>query len=145
MNRRLPCRTPAGIALALACLAPMSCGGSGDSDLHPVHGEVFFNGKPASGAAVHFHPVDEEEGSPAYATVQDDGSFRLSTRGTFDGAEAGDYRVTISWPKEERIEGELVYGPDQLGDRYRNPETSNLKFTVVAGENEVPRFDLKVE
>ena len=43
--------TPVRVALALACLAPLS-GGGGDAVLNPVHGELFFNGKSASGVAV---------------------------------------------------------------------------------------------
>ncbi len=133
---------PARAALVLACLAPLSCGKSGDAVLNPVRGEVFFNGKPASGAAVHFHPVDEE-GSPAFATVQDDGSFELSTYGKNDGAEVGDYIVTINWREETKVDGETMNGPDLLGERYSTPKTSSLRATVIEGENVVPRFDLE--
>ena len=136
-----------GCALSWAVLGLLSCllPGCGDSKykVYPVHGEVFFDGQPASGATIHFHPVDTAR-PPAFATVQPDGSYELSTYGEDDGAVAGDYLVTLNWIDEEKIDGEMVAGPDRLGGHYARAESSGLKATVDAGEdNEVPRFDLK--
>jgi len=75
--------------------------------------------------------------------VEEDGSFQLSTFGTNDGAEPGDYAVTLNWRDEEKVDGETLYGPDRFGERYSKPDKPTLKATVSAGENEVPRFDLK--
>ncbi len=91
---------------------------------------------------VHFHPLNDEERSAAYAEVQVDGSFQLSTYATNDGAEEGDYVVTINWRTEERVDGETIVSPDRMGERYSKRETSGLKATVNAGENVVPRIDL---
>jgi len=130
--------------LAAACCLPLACSGSDpDPEVHPVWGEVFLNGEPAAGAVVHFHPVDKDEGSPAFAVVQEDGSFQLSTYGTNDGAQPGDYIVTLNWCDEEKVDGEMINGPDHFGDRYSTPAKSKLHATVTAGENVVPRFDLK--
>jgi hypothetical protein len=128
----------------LFCFLPLACS-SPPPEVHPVYGEVFLNGQPASGAVIHFHPVDGDECSPAFATVKRDGSFELSTYASNDGAEVGDYRVTLVWcdetPGEER---ETIYGPDRFCGRYSNPKTSGLLATVSPGENKVPKFDLKV-
>lgn len=125
------------------CLVPMACGSS-PPETYPVSGEVFFDGKPAGGAAIVFHPARKADDlSQAYATVQEDGSFELSTYGTHDGAEAGEYVVTMTWADEERVDGELITRPDRMGGHYSNPKASTFKVTVVAGENVVPRFDLK--
>ncbi len=130
--------------LVFVCFLPMACSSSAtEVPVYPVRGEVFFNGKPASGAAVHFHPRDEETGSPAFAIVDEDGSFELSTRGTNDGAEAGDYIVTINWSIETKVDGDTINGPDLLGDRYSKLTTSTLRATVEPDENVVPRYDLK--
>ena len=129
--------------LVFVCLLPMACSRSA-TGVYPVRGEVFFNGQPASGAVVHFHPLDKEECSPAFAEVEEDGSFQLSTFANYDGAEAGEYVVTINWRDVTPVEGdETIVGTDRLGERYSKPQTSKLKVTVVAGENVVPRFDLK--
>ena len=131
-------------ALVILCFLPPGCSRSSDqAGVYPVRGEVYFNGQPASGAVVHFHPLNDEERSPAFAEVQDDGSFELSTYGSHDGAEAGDYVVTINWRDEERVDGETIVGPDRLGERYSKRASSTLKATVSEGENVVPRFDLK--
>jgi hypothetical protein len=130
-------------ALVVVCLIPLACNHPATKEVYPVRGEVFFNGQPAKGALVHFHPVDEEECAPAFAEVQEDGSFQLTTTDTFDGAEAGDYVVTINWRDEEKVDGETISGPDRLGERYSRPATSKLKATVTAGENVVPRYDLE--
>jgi hypothetical protein len=128
--------------LVLMCCLPMACGRPATDDrVYPVRGEVFFNGEPASGAVIHFHPLDKE-GSPAFATVDEEGSFELSTYGTNDGAEPGDYIVTINWREETKVDGDTINGPDLLGERYSKPKTSTLKATVTEGENVVPRFDL---
>jgi hypothetical protein len=95
-------------------------------------------------ATIHFHPVDESR-PPAFATVQGDGSYELSTYAEDDGAAAGDYLVTINWIREEKIDDEVVTSPDKLGGRYARKESSGLKATIGEEENEVPRFDLKKE
>lgn len=130
------------VILAVACLVSMGCGSS-TVELYPVRGEVFLSGQPAGGAVVHFHPVDAELCSPAFATVQEDGTFQLSTYGTNDGAEPGDYVVTLNWRDEQKVDDEIVNGPDRFGERYSKPATSTLNVTVTAGENVVPRYDLK--
>jgi hypothetical protein len=131
-------------AVVAVCFLPLACGNSeGRTEVYPVWGEVFLNDAPAAGALVHFHPVGDDERAPAFAVVQDDGSFELSTFATNDGAEPGDYVVTLNWRDEEKIDGEMINGPDRFHDRYSSRGKSNLHATVEAGENVVPRFDLK--
>src|SRR5207249_3372518 len=108
----------------------------------PVHGEVYFDGQPASGAMVHFHPLNDEERAPAFAEVKADGSFELSTFGTNDGAEEGDYVVTVNWRTEERVDGDIIVSPDRMGERYAKRELSTLKATVTEGDNLIPCFEL---
>ena len=131
-------------AVVAVCFLPLACGNSdGGPEVYSVSGEVFLNGVPAAGALVHFHPADNDERAPAFAVVQEDGSFELSTFGTNDGAEPGDYIVTLNWCDEERVDGEMINGPDRFHDRYSSRAKSNLHATVEPGENVVPRFDLK--
>jgi len=131
--------------LVFACFLPLACGSSETgAPLYPVRGEVFFKGQPTSGAVIHFHPVDEKDGSPAFGTVGADGSFELTTFDSNDGAEAGEYIVTINWREERKDDdGETVIGRDRLGERYSKRAGSTLRAKVSAGENVVPRFDLK--
>lgn len=127
--------------LALSAF-PMACG-SGNARVDPVRGEVFVQGKPAEGAAVHLHPRDKEKCRPAFATVEADGTFQMTTFAKNDGAVPGDYVVTIVWRDERTEDGETIYSADKLGDRYSKADTSTLKATVTTGANELPRFELK--
>lgn len=127
--------------LVLVCLLPIGCG-KATAKVYPIRGEVFCNGEPAPGALVHFHPIDQENSSPAFATVEDDGTFQLTTRVENDGAREGDYIVTVNWRDEKEVDGERIIGPDRLGGRYSKPDASNLQATVIGGQNEVFRFEL---
>ena len=76
------------ILLAAAALASSSCSGT---TLCSVHGQVFYEGKPADGAVVYFHPqkdqgptgdAQDELNSMTdipTAKVKADGSFELAT------------------------------------------------------------------
>jgi hypothetical protein len=116
--------------------------------VYPVKGSVFADGKPAERAQVIFHPVGEGEQKrqTASAEVAADGSFALNTYTAGDGAAAGDYAVTISWPSgSSPIGGDAESGPDRFGDRYTNRQTSGLKATVKEAPTEIPRFNLKTK
>lgn len=131
--------------LVLLCFFPLACSKPDTKvKVYPVRGKVFFNGQPAGGAVIHFHPkFDTKSGTAAFADVKEDGSFRLSTFGSDDGAAAGDYIVTIGWSDEKKVDGETVTSPDRMGERYSKRGASTLKATVNTGENVVPRFDLR--
>jgi hypothetical protein len=119
------------------------CGSSEDRlRVYPLRGELFVKGQPASGASVVLHPRDKEKGRAAFATVQADGTFKLSTYANFDGAAAGEYAVTISWCDERQEEGEIIASADKLGDQYSKHHQTSLATTVQAGKNEPLRFDL---
>jgi hypothetical protein len=139
--RRL-CRVFAVTLLALACA---SCSSKSSQTgvtkpVHPVRGKLFVAEKPAVGAFVLFIPVNEPPDSPVprpRATVQEDGSFQLSTYGENDGAPVGDYRITVVWGVDGRDD------EDRLQGRYADPDRSGLKHTVKEGPNEIPAFKLR--
>jgi hypothetical protein len=142
MNRRAEFRVLFASLWGFACCVILGCGDQSKFTTHPVHGEVFVDGQPATGAEVHFHPV-EKEAPPAVGTVDDEGGFDLTTYSTSDGAAAGDYIVTINWRDERPGDGEIIVGPDRLGERYSKRNVSKLTATVSDGETIVDRFDLK--
>jgi hypothetical protein len=139
----LPCRL--GRLLAASCLLAgvASCGSAASGPgkpVFPVRGQVFVNDQPAAGAFVLFIPVNEpaEPADPRpRATVEADGSYSLSTYGENDGAPAGEYFVTVTWPVDGRDD------EDRLRGRYREPRRSRLTATVKDGPTEVPAFRLK--
>src|SRR5262249_55119177 len=111
-------------AAVLALLLSASCAQDHRKPLYPVRGQVFVQGQPARDAFVIFPPLHSTDPYPtkAFARVAADGSFRLTTYQTGDGAPAGDYAVTVWWRKVTKAGEEK--GPDQLHGRYRDPQTS---------------------
>jgi hypothetical protein len=67
--------------------------GCGKGSVTKVEGVVTLDGKPLPGATVSFVPVGE--GKPAFGRTDNDGSFRLTTFRTDDGALPGEYQVTV--------------------------------------------------
>ena len=132
----------ATIIVFVVCL-PTGCGSKRPGvKVYPVRGEVFFKGDPAAGATIHFHPV-EAKSPTAFAKVDEDGSFRLSTFGTFDGAAAGDYVVTVSRRDEKNVDGDIVVSPDAFGDRYSKRDQSKIKVTIEKDERILDAIELK--
>jgi hypothetical protein len=74
--------------------ASILAAGCGKNRLHKVEGVVTLNGNPLAGATVQFVPDDG--GRPANGLTGDDGSFKLTTYNTGDGARAGGYKVTVT-------------------------------------------------
>jgi hypothetical protein len=91
-----------------------------------------------------FHLVTDPAKKPvraADALVEPDGTFTLSTYTANDGAPAGDYVVTVVWPKP--LYDDLGKpGPNQLPANYAKVETTPLKAIVKAGANDFT-FELR--
>ncbi len=113
--------------------------------LHPVHGKIFFERKPAHGAVIVLHPANDP--SPAAprpsGLVGTDGSFTLGTFEPGDGAPAGDYLAAIAW-FEDRAKRNPVTGevPNKLPNRYSDPWTAKLPITIKEGPNKLQPFHL---
>ncbi|HVL14521.1 MAG TPA: hypothetical protein VM529_18250 [Gemmata sp.] len=113
--------------------------------VYPAGGALLHNGKAAVGAIVILHPAD-----PAAAPVKPrgkvgpDGSYRLTTYDTGDGAPAGDYAVSIYWPKPPPPgEPNNDDGPDILGGKYLRPESPVARVSITPGENVLAPITLK--
>jgi hypothetical protein len=131
---------------ALLCLFT-GCGSSDDVavELHPVRGEISFQGKPIAGAIVSLHPkvVGATDAPNPRASVQADGRFELSTFAQHDGAPAGDYVLTVQWFRPVDRNGDVVPGPNVLPKKYSKPETSKIDIRVASGSNDLPAITLR--
>jgi hypothetical protein len=69
------------------------------ANVAPVSGIVNMDGKPLPGGRIMFEPLasgeDKLVGKPAYAEIQPDGSFVLSTFGDGDGAVVGKHHPVV--------------------------------------------------
>lgn len=122
-------------AVGLLAVALSSCSKTADRPpTYTVGGRVVFEGNPAAGAVVIFHPTT---GTPAAerprAKTDANGEFKLTTFAADDGAPAGEYAVTVEWKK---VGDHPEQGVDLLPAAYADPTTSRLKATVTAGTNE---------
>jgi hypothetical protein len=139
--------------LVVAVFLPVligGCSGRAPSGMFPVKGTVMVDGKPAQYARVSLTPIDKNDGRlPSGGTVDEDGEFRLTTLKQFDGAEPGEYWVTISWCKPiDPNRSEVEYGPELLPKKYQNPAESGLKelrVTIEEGDNELPPFEISTK
>jgi hypothetical protein len=140
MARTLSLRLLAGGLSLGVLLLGASC--SGRKTVYPVTGKVLFEGRPAVGAVVQFHPRDQADTKPLVPTGQvgADGSFRLTTYTHEDGAPAGRYAVTVFWgvPAKGGDDYERILVPP----RYLSPATSKLTAEVPRQATELPPFQL---
>ena len=132
----------AGALVALVC----SCSSKGPR-LYSVTGNVRINGEPAKDVNIMFTPVTPQEGvteplSPS-AVTGDDGSFTLTSFKPGDGAPAGDYQITVSYPMSRF--NKHLNGIDRLKGKFANPKTSGLTAKVEPKSNELPPFELKAD
>jgi hypothetical protein len=132
-----------GVLGALLVFGIASCGRDDHKPVFPVRGQVFFQDKPASGALVLFHPVNDPDPQAPRprGRVDPDGAFVLSTYAVSDGAPAGDYVVTIDW-RQPTIPGRGGGGPSLLPPQYSTPEASPLRATVREETNDLALFQI---
>lgn len=123
----------AALAALLACSA--GCGGGTGQ----VEGKVVWaDGAPAkelAGSQVVFESAATR--TSARGTVGEDGSFRLGTKTTDDGAPVGDYQVAlVEKRKSANAEGSALH-PAILAAKYGDVSTSGLKVAVKPGTTPV--------
>jgi hypothetical protein len=121
----------------LLCIGAVTGCGTSHPATFPVSGKVTYNDQPLEFGTVLFQP---EVGPPAVGRIQPDGTFRLSTYGTNDGAVPGKHKVQIMCfenqsPKakaaaDKNIEPQA--GQSLIPSHYSNYDTSGLTADVSA-------------
>jgi hypothetical protein len=136
----LPRRLP-GVALAAVMVGLAGCGGGSDR-AHPVAGALQYeDGSPVTelgGETITF--TSESVGKRASGEIKPDGTFRLTTTRTDDGAFPGTYKVVLSQPVPEPERG--VTAKRVVDAMYEEPDKSPLEAVVEAKSNEFT-FKLK--
>lgn len=124
-------------------LTSFSCGGSVAEDagrlaVYQARGQLFYQEKPAGGAHIVLHRVGASLPGDVRpnAHVDEDGSFQLTTYVPGDGAPAGEYAVTVTWPlSPSGPNPDPDLAPDRLKNRYSNPRTSRIRVRIAEEEN----------
>jgi len=101
----------------------------------PLTGEVYVDGKPASGVQVTLHDVkgmDREHPTASQAMTDENGKFAVSTYELSDGVPEGEYVLTFMWGEMNLLS--MQYGgPDKLKGRYSDPKKSTQRVQVQKG------------
>ena len=127
------------VLLLVALVAGCSQGEPTRRDVFPVTGQVTYQGRPAAGAWVVFHPKAADANYPQpKAQVDAQGNFVLSTYAPQDGAPAGDYAVTVELRKLVASGADVEAGPNLLPPQYATPQTTSIAAKVVEGVNTIP-------
>jgi len=142
-----------GLSLTL-CSCKQEQRGGPRIAVHPIHGEVFVDGKPAKDAFVHLYP-DKPHDNPnpnlgvmSQGQVDADGKFEISTYEHGDGAPAGKYKISITWNKASGLTQNQWGGPDRLKGKYADPKKTGFELEVPEqheGPVIIPRFDLTLD
>jgi hypothetical protein len=143
-----------GVALILA-LVGNGCGGTDPAKpkLAKVSGKVTYKGQPVTSGRVAFTPEASKgssSGQVATGDIGSDGSFRLTTFDTNDGAVLGQHIITV-----QVLQGNENMGkpkPDGTFDyklpksvvpvKYTEADKSPLRYTVVEGTN---NYEIELE
>ncbi len=132
-----------GMAVLVLGAFLSGCGGQPERPevVYPLTGELQFEGKPAAGASIVLHAQDEAIAARPIATVNEDGTFAVTTYEPGDGAPPGEYKVTVEWHRPvagQNVEGDELPPPNVIPPAYARPQTTPLTITVEEGENTFP-------
>jgi hypothetical protein len=134
------------MVVLLLCVA---CSGS---SLNSASGKVTYKGSPIKGAIVILHPKGSNINSQRPSGVTDDSGTYTLTTGKKDGAPAGEYVVTITWPEETpaKAKGKIISTDSNIGDlvdrlkgRYVDSTSSKLTASIKSGSNTIDPIDLQ--
>lgn len=127
------------ILLGVVAISVSGCGGEKPfrKETSQVTGTIRVDGAtPDSEIQLTFQAVagmDTQNPTLSRAATDEAGKFSFATYAAGDGVPAGDYVLTASWQTFNLMSREYS-GPDRLNNRYSDPATSQLKYTVKAGE-----------
>lgn len=138
-------RRSAAFVLSIgAMLHGIGCSREVRVDVHPVKGQLFVRGAPASGAMVVFHPeATADSRAIPRGFVDKDGQFQLSTYVTNDGAANGKFKVAIEWRKPNPADPTDDVGISLVPSQYTRPSTTPIEVSITPETTELPRFEVK--
>lgn len=144
------------LAVTLTIVSLLGCSSDGPEMAH-VSGTVKYRGEPVTQGQVVFYPSG---GRPASGIIEPDGTYRLTTFDSGDGALVGTHRVTITAyeviggsPPPTSFEEEVQEASSNtpltaskvvwvVPQKYSKRQSTPLEEVVEASENRID-FDLE--
>ncbi|MBN9119458.1 MAG: hypothetical protein J0I06_09925 [Planctomycetes bacterium] len=127
-----------------AAAAALAAGCDSGPKLYPVKGSIRVDGKPAGDAIVFLHRKDRTNPNEPvpYGKCGPDGTFTVTTVKDGDGAQTGEYVITVVWPDMSKAPDGNGGRPDLLRGTYDKAAASKIKATVEAKDNLLPDISL---
>lgn len=133
-------------AVLFVLLAAVGCNKSDRVPVHPVEGQLTWNGQPLANAFIVLHPQNAAADSkvlPARAQTDAEGKFQVTTYDQADGAAIGEYKVTVEYYRPVKNGGGFEPGPNVLPPKLARPETSEITVRVAEGKNTLEAISLR--
>jgi hypothetical protein len=116
----------------------------------PVSGKVTWQGRPLPDGMVAFIPTTTGEGHPtrsAGGEIGAEGTYRLSSYRPNDGAQPGEYRVTVTSysSRSRRGDVDVKQTISRIPERYGKPSESGLTFRIPAEARGPLTFDIDLK
>ncbi len=114
--------------------------------LHPVRGQVLYQGVPIKDCRVIFYPMDDPNDIERPEAYTDEGGyFEVMGRRDRPGAAVGRYQVAFLWmDRHPEPDGSSDFiGPNKLPAKYGRAETSTVIVEIKEGKNELEPFRLQ--
>lgn len=136
-NQKSSARTLFVFALLFAA-APAGCKTPAESPACTVAGKLLVNDRPAQGAYIRFHHLDDADAIllPDAARCEEDGSFSVVVR------QPGKYAITVMWPSVTLVDGEEYEGDDRLNGRFNNPARPPERIEITEKQQALPPIKL---
>lgn len=126
----------------------------GRKKCYPAQGRILYKGQPLAGAEVWLIPTGSEllQTNPPvrpFGKTGQTGEFTLMTYVAGDGAPVGEYQARIICERKVKNakpgddDDEETGVQNILPARYADPDKSNLKVHIKAGNNVLEDFNLK--
>jgi hypothetical protein len=140
MSKASYCWFFAGIlGLAAIVVSAPGCGGNKNKKV-TITGAVFYKGQRLSSGMLRF--VGPKGVAPSAAPIQKDGTFIMTD------VTPGDVQASIlatpqsSGPSDGKTNPGPKIKPAELPEKYQDPETSGLKYTITPGTT---KLDIKID
>jgi hypothetical protein len=131
------------VAFCAAFVALGGCGRKGALETAPVSGKVTYRGKAVPTGTIMFVPA---EGPAATGEIGTDGSYKLTTYNTGDGAVIGNHKVSVTALQgmgDALPEQRSATPPPLVPVKYLSDATSGLTAEVKPKVDNEFNFELK--